>query len=450
MKNILYVILPLLLALLFPADTVAEGAVVLSEPERDVIVRTNDNDTLRISLVTCWPGPEIYELAGHEAIRITGPSFDQVWNYGIFDFNEPNFVGRFVAGKTDYKVVAYPFRWFLPEYISRGSRVEEQELLLTAEEKLRLLQALRENALPENATYRYNYVRNNCATRIVDMVDSASTRRIIYPDTLHYGTFRAAMRAYHRNYPWYQFGIDLVLGSGLDRPITRRQEMFIPVEMNKVFASARFAGNRGAVVGKRIVLNEGRSDAILPPTPWYLTPLAASILMAMLTIATIFVWKIQKRLWRWWLSTYFILCGLAGIVVTYLVFFSSHEATSPNLLILWLNPLQLIIGIGIWFRSMRWPAVAIAGIDVITLSLLLIVRGTHAQISNPAILIMILSGIGLAALYAIIGASESYYNIIGSTPDPSRSPSRQGAGSLSARRATHSRKKGGATKRERH
>ena len=92
----------------------------------------------------------------------------------------------------------------------------------------------------------------------------------------------------------------------------------------------------------------------------------------------------------------------------------------------------------------------VVGIVVITLSLLLIVRGTHAQFSNPAILIMILSGIGLAALYAIIGASESYYNIIGSTPDPSRSPSRQGAGSLSARRATPSRKKGGATKRERH
>ena len=88
---------------------------------------------------------------------------------------------------------------------------------------------LREEALPRNRTYRYNYVKDNCATRIVDRVDQATDRRVIYPDTVKYGTFRREMRAYHKDYPWYQFGIDLALGSGLDAGIPGRAEMFVPI-----------------------------------------------------------------------------------------------------------------------------------------------------------------------------------------------------------------------------
>ncbi|MDE7190470.1 MAG: DUF4105 domain-containing protein, partial [Muribaculaceae bacterium] len=85
---------------------------------------------LTASLITCWPGTEIYELYGHSALRIRGRGIDSVWNYGVFDFREPNFVGRFVSGKTDYMVMGYPFAWFLPEYRRRGSRVVEQDLNL--------------------------------------------------------------------------------------------------------------------------------------------------------------------------------------------------------------------------------------------------------------------------------------------------------------------------------
>ena len=83
------------------------------------------------SLVTAWPGSEIYELCGHEAIRIKGPGIDSVWNFGVFNFAEPNFVGRFVKGETDYMVDSYPFAWFMPEYVATGRRVEEQVLNLT-------------------------------------------------------------------------------------------------------------------------------------------------------------------------------------------------------------------------------------------------------------------------------------------------------------------------------
>ena len=190
----------------------------------------SQRDSLVVSLLTCDPGPEVYELCGHEAIRIRradapmpaawlanpGAELDSVWNYGTFDFAQPNFIYRFVKGETDYMVSSYPTWMFLREYEMQGRKVTEQELRLSQAEAHDLLGMLRRNALPENRTYRYNYVKDNCATRITSMLDKASARRIVYPDSINHGTFRRAMRAYHKDYPWYQFGIDLALGSGID------------------------------------------------------------------------------------------------------------------------------------------------------------------------------------------------------------------------------------------
>ena len=171
----------------------------------------------RISILTCMPGPEIYELNGHSAVRVVTETGDSVWNYGLFSFDQPNFVYRFVKGETDYMAGAYPTEWFIPDYRQRGSRVYEQELLLSPEEKQRLIEILHPDIKPENRVYRYNYIKDNCATRIRDNIEQV-VGGIRYTDTLHYGSYREEMRAHHASYPWYQFGIDLALGSGLDIP----------------------------------------------------------------------------------------------------------------------------------------------------------------------------------------------------------------------------------------
>ena len=68
-------------------------------------------DSIRISLITCAPGEDIYTLFGHTAIRVTIPqeNYDMVYNYGIFDFNSDNFIWRFAIGQTDYLLGTYPF-----------------------------------------------------------------------------------------------------------------------------------------------------------------------------------------------------------------------------------------------------------------------------------------------------------------------------------------------------
>lgn len=365
------------------------------------------SDSLTVSLITCWPGSEIYELCGHEAIRVRGEGIDSVWNYGLFSFRQPNFVYRFVKGETDYMVGGYPWQWFMPEYVERGSRVEEQDLNLTQAEARQVLANLRKNALPENSTYRYNYVRNNCATRIVDVLEESVGQRIVVDDRPEYGSWRNEMRAYHKNYPWYQFGIDLALGNGLDGQSDGRSEMFVPVEMNKRIATSHFADGR-QVVGDSRVLNQGRDDAVDGPTRSWLSPFFVSGVALLLSLCVVVIQGIRKKIYRIVYSFWFALIGLAGCVVTFLVFFSSHEAVSPNVLIIWLNPLQLIMAVTVWFRGLRQFNRLLMTLDCVAVGGLLMAWPLQLQSANPAFFPLMGVTIALSLGYAIISPPKGY------------------------------------------
>lgn len=376
-------------------------------------------DSLVVSLVTVWPGSEVYELDGHSALRIRSAGkdrqrqgvsafpMDSVWNYGLFDFNTPNFVYRFVKGETDYMVGGYPFAYFMPEYYVNRRRVIEQDLNLTQDEAWRLLGLLRTESMPQNCVYRYNYVLNNCATRITDRIGDAVGGKILFPDTLSYGTYRREMRAYHKNYSWYQFGIDLALGSGLDRPLRPNDEMFSPMVMSERYAGGVLPDGRPLVRDTR-VLNEGSPDAVLPPTPWYLTPNFWSAVVFILAVLLTVWMAVKKRIFRWIYTLWFLLTGLTGCLVTFLVFVSTHEATSPNLLILWLNPLQLIIAIGVWSRKMKRVTLGMSWLNIITLGVLLLAWPFQSQSASPAVFPLMGATMLLSVAYAIIAHGESY------------------------------------------
>ncbi len=369
---------------------------VTAQERTDSVSSVDDGGDLVVSIVTCAPGPDVYELCGHAAVRIRNEKMDSVWNYGIFDFTSPNFIYRFCKGQTDYMVYGYRFERFMPAYVHRGSRVMEQVLDLTQEEAQQLRKLLQTESLPENRIYRYNYVRDNCATRPWKRVTEATEREILLPDTLYFPTYREEMRHFHRNYPWYQFGIDLVLGSGLDYLLSRDEDIFAPPVLAAKLAGATIDGK--PLVKQTDVIFPGYFDATLPPTPWYLTPMAAGIVMLLLSIGTMFAYILKKSLWRWWIFLYYLAAGVAGCIVAFLVFFSEHEATSPNLLIFWLNPLQLLPAVGIWFRSWRIPVVSMAVYNILMILILglLWVTPIVSQVANPAVWPMMLSTLPLA------------------------------------------------------
>lgn len=353
-------------------------------------------EELIVSIVTCDPGPDVYELCGHTAIRIRSESMDSVWNYGIFDFSSPNFIYRFCKGETDYMVYGYQFERFLPAYVRRGSKVTEQVLDLTQEEARDLRKLLQVESRPENRVYRYNYVRDNCATRPWKRINRASGREILLPDTLFFPTFRSEMRFFHRNYPWYQFGIDLVLGSGLDYPLARDEDTFAPPVLAAKLADGSIGGK--PIVRETNIIFPGYYDPTLPPTPWWCTPMAAGILMFLLSIATMFAFVLRRSLWRWWIFFYFLVAGLAGCIVAFLVFLSEHEATSPNVMLIWLNPLQLVVAVGIWFKSWRKAVRVMAFYGLAAALVLTLLLGTPLgkQVANPAVWPMLWSIIPLS------------------------------------------------------
>lgn len=361
---------------------------VIAQERTDSVFPADGEEDLTVSILTCDPGPDVYELCGHAAIRIRSEKMDSVWNYGIFDFTSPNFIYRFCKGETDYMVYGYRFERFMPPYVRRGSRVTEQVLNLSQEEARSLRKLLQIESLPENRVYRYNYVRDNCATRPWKRVIQAADREISLPDTLYFPTFRSEMRHFHRNYPWYQFGIDLVLGSGLDYPLAKDEDTFAPPVLQAKLAQASIGGR--PLVGETNILFPGYFDPTLPPTPWYLTPMAVGIVMLLLSLGTLFVYMSKEILMKWWISLYFLVAGIAGCIVAFLVFFSEHEATSPNLLILWLNPVQLIVAVGIWFKSWRIPLNAMAFYNILMslgLTIFLGVIGSPVALQdvNPAV-----------------------------------------------------------------
>lgn len=390
-------------------------------------VATQKRDSIVVSLLTAWPGPEVYQLCGHSAIRIRGAEVDSVWNYGVFNFDEPNFVYRFVKGETDYMLVGYPTMWFMPEYLSEGRKVLEQDLNLTQDEAWKLRSLLQTEALPQNRTYRYNYVKDNCATRITDRLAQATDARLIFPDTIAYGSFRREMQAFHRDYPWYQFGIDLALGSGLDRELRANEEMFVPTVMSDRYAKATLSDGRRLVSDTR-QLTPDSGHATLPPTPWYLTPNFWSVIcfILMAAFSVFMAWK--RRILRWLYCLWFAIIGLGGCIIAFLVFASDHEATSPNMLLLWLNPLQLIVAVCVWWPRAHWPVNIMAWYNIVVLGILLIIWPFQLQSANPAFFPLMGATLALSIVYAILDYKQSYNinsKIHNKTTKPKRQPAKR-------------------------
>lgn len=321
-------------------------------------------DSVIISLLTADPGKEIYELEGHTMLRLRYGGNDISVSWGVFDFNAPNFVYRFVKGETDYMAAAFPTRYALREYAESGRRVTEQIINLDPQQSRRVVELVNDNLRPENATYRYNYLYDNCATRPVALIEKASGDSLTFHHflctcELDGKTFRSLMRDFHSEYPWYQFGIDLALGSGIDQSLTVRESCFAPLWLSHYLSSVKYSDGSNLVTDwEHITLIEGDPDSMRPaPTPWCLTPDVVCTALCILCMGSLLLsWKRGRRA-RKLVTCIFGINTLAGLLLTFLIFVSVHEATSPNWLYLWLNPLCVIGAIGVWLKKTNTPLV---------------------------------------------------------------------------------------------
>lgn len=338
-------------------------------------------DSVRVSLVTIYPGNQIYELYGHTELRVQDEHGDLFFNYGLFDFNAPGFVYRFVKGETDYLCGAIPATHALSGY--DGRRVVEQQLNLSQSQAQLVRDLLFENVRPENATYRYKFVSDNCATRPRDIIERALGDSLTYHPTASAKlTYRDMMHSYNGNYAWSRFGIDLALGSDLDTVITYRQQMFAPVVLKEALAKATVKCADGSVVplvGATEVLVDGAEEGLVaPPTPWYATPLFVALaLLALAVVVTVLDCR-RRKVSRWFDTLAFAAYGLWGCVIFFLVFVSTHECTSPNYNALWLHPAYLLLAALPWVTKARKALCALHAVNFVWLAVVALLLATGA------------------------------------------------------------------------
>ncbi len=312
-------------------------------------------DSLSVSLLTCSPGEVVYELYGHTAIRVKDIAGDEDWvfNYGMFNFNTPNFVWRFCLGETDYELGVTPYHYFYHSYAAVGRGITEQVLNLNAAEKTRLFQALIINSLPENVTYRYNFLYDNCTTRAVSQIEHCVDGHIVFPESDTVRTYRSIIHEFTARSPWNEFGQDLVLGCETDEPLEVKRQMFSPIYAERYFANATIvdaAGKERPLVSETNVLLMPKQveEQSTMPSPML-------VLSVLLVIAlAILVWEIKcKRTCIAFDALLMFLQGCAGLIVAFLFFCSEHPAVGSNWLLLLLNPLPLFFLPTLWMKGKR-------------------------------------------------------------------------------------------------
>ena len=304
---------------------------------------SQDSCVLRISLLTCAPGEELYSTFGHTALRVQDKTtgLDQVYNYGTFEFDE-DFYSKFVRGKLLYALAVQSFPEFMYQYQMESRSVIEQELSLNCRQKEILLAALQQNSLPQARFYRYDFLFDNCTTRAGFMVDTAATADVVFKNLLPKDplTFRDHIDVYlnRANQDWSQLGIDLLLGAKMDREANNREAMFLPDNLMVAFDSAT-ADGKPLVARKQTILQmpslASESLAITPV-------IAFSILLGVFLALTF----IKKRWTQATLSAldfiFFLLLGLIGVLLLFMWFGTDHALCANNYNLLWALPTNLV------------------------------------------------------------------------------------------------------------
>lgn len=323
-----------------------------------------------ISLVTMWPGAEIYSAFGHSAFRVRDPAtgLDLLFNYGTFDFKDPLFIPRFVRGELNYALSVYPYKAYYDfNRESEHRRWDEQVFDLDRAEVEAVYRFLVWNARAENRYYRYDFIKDNCATRIDDAL--AKALGSVYtlgqaPVTRRGATYRDLIDENVAGRPLYRFLFSFVLGRASDQVVTTREASFLPLYLAKALDSATIAsgGSPRKLVRSTARIYEPPSFSDFS-TPWLdpglvLWPLALLVLLlsgssgrALLKGAPL------RRRFAWADLALFLVLGLVGLITAYLDFFSVHSATKGNLNLLWLWPTHLIAAFFAPSRGLsRWKA----------------------------------------------------------------------------------------------
>lgn len=296
---------------------------------------------LRISVLTASSGLDLYSAWGHTAMRVIDSSTraDITYNYGTFNVYDPDFYMKFTRGQLLYCLSRYSFYHFLPEYREENRAVIEQVLNLSCEEKHRLRDALEANYQGADSCYLYDFAKDNCTTRVRDMVASVKpgfqTKNLLpeggttVRDMIHTDLDRLGMH-------WTRLGIDILLGSPIDQKLDNKQFQFLPASLARGLDSS-------SAMGKPIVAETLTLIDAAPATNGgvFLTPALAFSALFLLVVVLYF----SRGRWAKILLgvadfLLFFMTGLTGLFLLFMWFGTDHAGCRNNWNLLWAFPLH--------------------------------------------------------------------------------------------------------------
>lgn len=306
-----------------------------------------------ISVITCGPGQEqVYTAFGHSAFRVFDPELgiDAAYNYGVFDFDQPNFYLNFTRGHNYYRLAVQDYKRFEYAYIYYNRYIHEQVLDLTYFQKQKLFDYLQWNAKPENQSYLYDYFYDNCATKLPEIMVKVFGDSVSFDGS--YITTRYSIREltdlYLTYQPWGDLGIDICLGMPMDKQATPYEYMFLPDYVESGFDHA-FINNHPLVKEKRII-NEpdpkNLSNGIFQPL--YVFSLFALIVFGL----TLYDLK-RRTISTWFDIVLFGIIGTIGLLLFLLWFATDHKAAANNMNLVWALPTHLAVAF-VLHQSRPW------------------------------------------------------------------------------------------------
>jgi len=319
---------------------------------------TTLSEQAEISILTIGPGDNLYDKFGHSAFRVKDSSrdIDLVFNYGVYDFDTPNFYGKFATGKLDYRLAVSYFDAFLASYQRQQRWVSEQVLDLSYGQKQQLFNYLKLNAKPENQYYRYDFFFDNCATRIRDVLVDVLGEDLNYTKDLAKDgyTFRELIgQNVHWN-SWGSLGMDVAIGAVTDVPASSWEYQFLPAYVEEAAQAAQLGqnGKNRPLVRTKRKLYDGKQrelDGSFLGSPLFVFGLLALLILYL-------TWKDHTHNTRNRMldAVIFFSTGVVGTILFFLWTATDHSATANNYNLLWAFPLNLFFT-GLVYRK-RPPA----------------------------------------------------------------------------------------------
>ncbi|MGB3391892.1 MAG: DUF4105 domain-containing protein [Stenotrophomonas sp.] len=339
----LYALLVLLFALLAPVH-----AGVANAPGAN----------LEVSLITYGPGETYWERFGHDAIELRDTVSGEAvsFNYGVFDFNEKNFLLNFARGRMRYMMDAAPSELDESYYVAAGRSITRQQLALSATQAGALRDFLLWNLRPENAGYDYDYYVDNCTTQVRDALDRAlggllRTRLGTRPGGM---TYRQQTDRLMSAQPWLMLLLDLGLGPYADQPLNAWQESFLPGVLQAQLRDIRLDDGHD---GWRPLV---RSEQLVSPNRLDVPPATAPDLRGPLALAgLVFAGLIVLSRRRWTTgfialgTLYLLAAGLTGLLLLALWTLTTHHSAWANANLLLYSPLAFALIPTVWRARQR-------------------------------------------------------------------------------------------------